>query len=180
MSDATSTTHYNILQNLPDSQGVPNALTPHMWHDSFVCVTWLIPYLTWLIFVCVAWLIRVCDMTHSYVTWIVQSNVWYDSMTCDIHVWHDSHVTRLTHMWYDSFTCDMTHSYVTWIIQSNVWYVICDITHWHVTWLIHMWHKSFAWLNHMWSFKCDMTHSYVTWLIESNVWNDSLTCDMTH
>jgi len=58
----------------------------HVWHDSFICVTWL-PH--------------ICDMTHSH--------VWHDSPTCvtwlthmcdmtHSHVWHDSptRVTRLT------------------------------------------------------------------------------------
>jgi len=45
----------------------------YVWHDSFICVTWLI---------------RMCDMTHSY-TW-----AWLIHM-CDIpcsYVWHDSYL----------------------------------------------------------------------------------------
>jgi len=49
------------------------------WHDSFICVTWLIhmcdrwymrssSYGSWHdSFICVTWLIHMCDMTHSYV-----------------------------------------------------------------------------------------------------------------
>ena len=67
-----------------------------VWHDSFVCVTWLIhmcdtthSYVWHGSFICVTWLIHVCDMPHSY--------VWHDSFIC---------VTWLFHM------CDMPHSYV--------------------------------------------------------------------
>jgi len=67
-----------------------------VWHDSFICVTWLIhvcdmthSYVWHDSFICVTWLVHVCDMTRSY-------------------VWHHSfiRVTWLIHM------CDMTHSYV--------------------------------------------------------------------
>jgi len=101
----------------------------YVWHDSFICVTWLIhvygdttqSYVSWVHwffgipahtthsyawhdpFMCLEWVIHICAITHSY--------VWHDSFIC---------VTRLIHM------CDMTHSYV--------WHdsFIC------VTWLIHM------------------------------------------
>jgi len=71
----------------------------HTWHDSFMCVTWLI---------------HMCDMTHSY--------VWHDSFICVtwlIHTWHDScirdmtrvYVTWLIRTWY------LAHAYVTWRIH---------------------------------------------------------------
>jgi len=51
----------------------------HVWHDSFVCVTWLIlmrdmphSYVWPDSFICVTWLIHMCDMTHSY--------AWHDSL----------------------------------------------------------------------------------------------------
>jgi len=63
----------------------------YVWHDSFLCVTWLIP---------------MCDMTHSY--------VWHDSLICvswlinmwdmtHSYVWHDSFAT--SYVWHDSFIC---------------------------------------------------------------------------
>jgi len=81
-----------------------------VWHDLFVCVTWLIhmwdmthSYVWRDSFICVTRLIHMCDATHSY--------VWHDSFIC---------VTWLIQM------CDMTHSYV-WH-DSFI----------YVTWLIHM------------------------------------------
>jgi len=89
-----------------------HAIYSQVWHDSFICVKWLIPRLmlrapspatpisstlfeenkqsfAWHdSFMCVTRLIHVCDMTHSY--------VWYDSFIC---------VIWLIHM------CDMTCSY---------------------------------------------------------------------
>jgi len=147
---------------------------------SFMCVTCLIWYVWHDSFMCVAWLIHVCDMTHSC--------VWHDSFICvtwfihvcdmtHLHVWHDAfmRVTRLIHM------CDVTHSYVwhdvficlSWLVHR------CDMTHsyvWRdvficVTWLIHTgspinfirkwWNPNESWHTYEWV----MAHiwmSYVT------------------
>jgi len=59
-----------------------------VWHDAFVCVTWLI---------------RMCDVTHSY--------VWHDSFLCDvtcilwlIHLWHVPRYWCIySYVWHDSF-----------------------------------------------------------------------------
>ena len=68
-----------------------------MWHDSLLCVTWLIvmcdmtPSYTWHdSFICVTWLIVMSDMTPSY--------MWHDSFIC---------VTWLLH------TCDKTRDHMT-------------------------------------------------------------------
>jgi len=99
--------------------------TPHtrVWHDSFICVTWLIHLCdvhTWHAyvrhthththtqqscqmprassFVCVTLRIHTCDMTRTYVC----------------HVWHDSYicVPRVTWLVHMCATCDMTRTYV--------------------------------------------------------------------
>ena len=64
-----------------------------VWHDSFMCVTWLIDVCdtthscVWHdsfvahAFICVTWLIHTCDMTHSYV-WHDSFNKHKDAMFC--------------------------------------------------------------------------------------------------
>jgi len=110
----------------------------HVWHDSFICVTWLIHmcdmthlYVWHDPFIRVTWLVHMCDMTHSYVwhdsfirvTWLIHMCDMTDSLTHS-HVWHDTfrRVTWLIHtcdvtnscVWHDSFeprrTSDITHS----------------------------------------------------------------------
>ena len=89
----------------------------YLWHDSFVCVTWLV---------------HMCDMNHLYawhnsficVTWLI----WKWDMTWLIHMGDMTH----SYVWADSFirvtslihTCDMTHPHA-WhdsfiLVQSSV------------------------------------------------------------
>ena len=116
-------------------------------HDSFTCVTWLIPLCnmtplceTWLNYMCETWLNSMCDITRFCVRHdsrlydMTQSCVWHDSAMC---------VTWLSHV------CDMTQSCV-W--RDSVMFV---------TWLSHV---------------CDMSQS-CAWpdsVMCVYVWNDSL------
>jgi len=78
-----------------------------VWHDSFICVTWLI---------------HMCDMTHSYV--VHDSFICNDEInlhhTCDMthsYMWHDAFIseTRPMSMW------DRTHLYAgTWLVHLYV------------------------------------------------------------
>jgi len=93
----------------------------YVWHDSFICVTWLI---------------HMCDMTHSYSLSATSSAICLIHM-CDMthsYVWHDSFIRLVSdiicslsysYVWHDSFIC------VTWLIH------MCDMTHSYV------WHDSF-------------------------------------
>ena len=106
-----------------------------VWHDSFMCATWLI---------------YVCDMTHLY--------VWHDSARCVtwlMHMWDSARcvswlihmsarfVSWLIHMSFtcetsiftcetqldvclDSFTCE------TWLIHTSICVSMCVLTHSHV------------------------------------------------
>jgi len=134
----------------------------YVWHDSFICVTWLTHMCDSASHICVTWLTHMCNMTHSYVwLWLTQMwddarggsiAVWHDSFTC---VWHDS----CTCVWHDSFICVWHDSLicVTWL--THMWHAhVTGLTRsccCCVTWLIHM---CVIWLIHM----CDMTHSYAT------------------
>jgi len=139
------------------------------WHDSFICVTWLIPM--WHDGMC-AQHRHSCmrDMTHSY--------AWHDSFTQYLR--SPKALLKISYMWHDSFMCVMTHSYV-WhdSLVCVVWFVhpvhtafsLAKSTHdsidsmslddsryvasfIHETWLIHMcdvthsWHELYIRINH--------------------------------
>jgi len=81
-----------------------------------------------------------CDMTHSYATWL-------------IHVWR--HISCVTHtqtsIEFRRALCDMTHPCVTWLIHTRHDSLMCDTTHFMCDthrdnyWCRHiMWHESFT------------------------------------
>ena len=92
------------------------------WHDTSICVTWLIymwhdSFIVWYeSFICLTWLIHMCDVTHSY--------VWHDSFVCVTWLIPTCDMTH-PYVWHDSFIC------VTWLIY------MCDMTH------LYVWHDSF-------------------------------------
>jgi len=120
----------------------------NVWHDSFICVTWLI---------------HTCDLTHSiYVTWHIHTYEWVGtdkfvvSHTCG----------TLCRPYVNIQRCDMTHSYV-WhdSFICMIWLIhMCDTTH------SYAWHDSFicvTWPIHT----CEMTQSYIwNFMRENQLW----------
>jgi len=95
----------------------------YVWHDSFICVTWLIhmcdmtqSYVWTDLSICVTWLIQTCGMTYLYV-W----HVWYHWLIC---------VTWL------NLRFDMTHPYAGLNASCDMASLVnmCDVTSpnvWH-------------------------------------------------
>jgi len=103
----------------------------YVWHDSFICVTWLIHMSLHVIAYSVTWHAMSLLISINHVT---RSNEWLASV-CDInaHI-HMSRVAMshdMTHVWHDSFIC------VTGLIY------MCDMTHCYV------WHGSFICVTHV-------------------------------
>jgi len=154
----------------------------YVWHDSFICVTWLTHPLRW---------------PHS-LNW---GGVWVMSNICDRtlpYVRRDSFTFRggctpfrgEVYRPYDTasvvmYTGDITHMsrdssiFVTWLVHCVYWSCYARVTRlWWCVWII--WHN----------FSGDVYgshHSYVTWLIHICdvtrapwVWVMSHACDMTH
>ena len=132
------------------------------WHDSFMCVTWLIHMCdmnysyawhdmseSWYCRtanVCETWRIYMCDMTHSYVR--------QDSFICEtwpIHMWDMTH----SYKWHDSFICETWLIHVTWLIPT------CDTTH------LYVWHDFSTYVWHDCSVVMALWHRF-TWLAFSH------------
>ena len=144
-----------------------------VWHDSFMCVTWLIHMCdmthscVWhYSFIYVTWLIHMCDMTHSYVL----------RVSCDMtypYVYHDSiHVCDMTHLYiwhthscvpYDAFMC------VAWLMHMH------GSCHTHKRVTRYLWHDSFISLP-----RINMTHSYLYHESTGLIHMFTVNPDMTH
>ena len=145
----------------------------HVWHDSSICVTWLIHTCNWRIRICsmtrpcvrAAWLIiRATWLFHMRATWLIHMCDMTD-YTCDMtlscmilsYVQRDS----LVHVQHDSWIC------ATWLIHTIGWrrcrglrsevcvcVCVCDMT------CLYAWHDSF--MRATW----DLSRC-VTWLIHA-------------
>ena len=125
----------------------------YVWHDSFICVTWLIhiwdmtySYVWHDSFIRVTWLIHMCDMTH----W----NMWHDSFICATWLIYMCDMTHLC-VRYDSFIYESWMSRICDIYVAYIWDMIhiCVTTHTHICIKRDMIHICI---------KRDMIHIYVT------------------
>jgi len=124
-----------------------------VWHDSPICLTWLI---------------HICDIPHPRVTRLKLRfiRIWHDSNF--IHIWLDSSFihtwqdSSFIYTWYDSncalSICDMTH--MTQLLS------ICDMTQVDSNCALSICDMSQIDSHCAWSI-CDMTHVdlHVTWLM---------------
>jgi len=172
----------------------------YMWHDSFICVTWLFHVCDTCLdyFIehdpahlrspsntcirCVTWLIHMCDMTPSY--------VWHDifissstKLPSGLLSLTNSHMCDVTHsyVWHDSFIC------VTWLDH----FIEHDLAHLRspsntyircVTWLIHMYDVAHSYVGHdsfiLWSTKLPrgfLSNSFNEF-IHPRCWNTCIRC----
>jgi len=138
----------------------------YMWHDSFICVTWLI---------------HMCDITHSQLTWTIQGlnnfhlltqtmytrsiymchaicarDMWLVIFTCHICTWL---AIFTCHFWYLHVTCDKRYLHVRFPCDLRYFHVTLDICTWHLTSNIYLWLLIFARDMcdiYMWHMKCNI------------------------
>jgi len=108
-----------------------------LWHDSFVCVIWLVCSLCWVMSstnaMCHTWMRCVtheCDVSHMNAmchTWIKcdAKTLPYLESRCATWVIHMSDMTH-SDMWITSFTCVDSYICAAWLIH------MCDMTHSYV------------------------------------------------
>jgi len=143
----------------------------YVWHDSFICVTWLIHVRD-----NATSRVMLCERTHAYV---LHNSL--RSMTCFLqYVWHDWFMCAVTDLyeWHDLFTCVTLLFRTCGITRLYAWHdsVICvmwPVTYWYVwhAWFICVtWHHLYLlYFTHVWH----MLHSYVwRWLF--CVWQNGL------
>jgi len=146
---------------------------PHsyVWHDSFICVTWLI---------------HMCDMTHSY--------VWHDSFICVTWTEYMYYITQL-YMW-----CEPCFSWVVLLSEGVLAISLWCHPFILVTWRIDVWDMTQIYIWHVFlqSYCCSQALSRcwlwcdsfmyatrllqmrdVTWLLHYVKWLKYL-CDITH
>jgi len=146
-----------MCANAAVNNGTACVSDSYVWHDSFMCATWLI---------------HVCGMTHSCARWwhLCVYSYTHKSLIWKTLVFHMSHTYELDAQAVPLYTAVFPHIRKNRV--SRVFHLCLFI---RVTWLIHVcdmthscvWHDSFmcvTWLIH----GCDMTHSHV--------WHDSFTC----
>jgi len=172
-------------------RGMCDMTYSYVWHDSFICVTWLFFIVDCheehmgtageATEVCVTWRIRMCDMSPSYVrhesslcmTWVIPfCDMWIIRM-CDMtysHVWHD-------------FFEGLIVVKSTWVPlarpQRCVWHAVfvcmkCLLPIYHTN-PPYVWHESFLFVTCE-SFVCVTWRIRVYEMFPFYVWRDSFFC----
>jgi len=105
----------------------------YVWHDSFLCVTWLI---------------HMCDMTSIY--------VWHVSFMCCYKQLPHAFICITYEVSHICHTYDMSHMCHTYEV-SHIWSV--TQIHTYVTHMSHMWYVTH--MSHKFTHMRDMSHLYV-------------------
>jgi len=148
-------------------------MNSHVWHYSFVWVTWLIRMWRggWTMISYRFWnMSHMSHVTHMHESSNMYSYVWYDFfvwVTWLIGMWRGGWTMTSYRFWGMSHMSHVTHRHASSHMYSYVWYDYFV----YVTWRIRMWRG--VWANtsnryHMWRGACIC----VTWLMYM--------CDMTH
>jgi len=107
-----------------------------VWHTSFICVTW--PIHVWhdsyhlnvsSVRVTLLMHIDMCNIPHSYVTWLISSQCVFD--LCDIphsYVRHDPFICDMTHIIPMCLRCVWHHSCILICVTLFMQFDMCDIT----------------------------------------------------
>jgi len=93
------------------------------------------------------------DMTHSYQSWLLDTDVtWVTYLGLHDRIHNSWVLIARIHQRRDSLICDMTHSYLSWFLNTwrdlRTWFCMIEFmsvdgAYSYMTWLTHTWRDSF-------------------------------------